>query len=374
MKIKGYYLHFGSEVFHSGVMKKIQAQTKFFASFSSIEYLPVELKKRTLVVKIQSRLPFFGMGYDYEDLLKKINDPDYVYIRPTYVDNEYINFLKKLKNKYPKIKIIVELYTYPYDKDFFHSFDTIPLYIKDVINRKKSKKCIDRFATLTNDEFIFHVKTLRIENGVDLDLIPCNYEKSIEPGVIRLISVAVMQGYHGFERLIEGLNNYYLNDGNRNIIYTVVGDSNDGTLDYLKNLSTKYNLNEHIIFVGKKTGNDLHNLVNKSDIGVCSLGLYKLGINSASPLKSREYLAYGMPMISGCNISLFEKYNFRYCLYFANDSSPIDVDKIIAFYDEIYLNNNNSNFKLTKEIRKFAEEHIGMEVAMKEVKNYLLGE
>ena len=374
MKIKGYYLHFGVEDQHFGIIKKIDAQIKAFSDYSTIEYIPVKLKKRSLAIKIKSRLPFWGFGYDYDEVYEKINNPEYIYIRPTFVDREYICFLTKIKKTYPKVKIIVELYTYPYDKDFYHTFGTIPLYFKDVINRKKSIKCIDRFATLTDDKKIFGVETIHIENGIDLELIPCNYDRKIKKDVIRLISVAVIQGYHGFERLIEGMFNYYSNGGCRNLIYTVVGNSNDGTLEYLKKLSLKYNLNEHIIFVGEKKGKELSDLISQSDIGICSLGLYKLGINVASPLKSREYLAYGLPMISGCNISLFDEYNFHYCLEYPNDSSLIDIDRIINFYDEIYISNKNDCSSMIKEIRKFAEQHVDIKNAMKEVKKYILGE
>ncbi len=369
--MKGYYLFFGSEDNHTGIIKKINGQIKVFNSISSIELIPVKLKKRTLAIKIKSRLPFWGYGYDYDSLYEKIKDPDYIYIRPTYVDREYLIFLKNLKVKYPNLKIICELYTYPYDKDFYHSFGTFPLYLKDVNNRRHLFKYIDRFATLTQDDEIFGIKTIKIENGIDLDSVSFISDRNIEENTIRIVSVANMQGYHGFERLINGINYYYKNGGKKNFKYNVVGDDSSKECIYYKDLVKKYSLEKNVIFYGQKTGKDLEDIIRKSDIGLCSLGLYKLGIFEASPLKSREYLAYGLPMITGCKIEALEKGNFPYYIDFPNDSSDIDLFKIEKFYDDIYLYNNKSCYDISLEIRRYAERTVDVKSAMRSVIDFL---
>lgn len=369
--MKGYYLFFGSEDNHIGIIKKINGQIKVFNSISSIELIPVKLKTRSLIIKIKSRLPFWGYGYDYDSLYEKIIEPDYIYIRPTYVDREYLKFLKTLKTKYPNLKIICELYTYPYDKDFYHGIGTFPLYLKDVYNRRFLYKYIDRFTTLTQDDEIFGIKTIKIENGIDLDLVSFISDRHLEENTIRIVSVANMQGYHGFERLIEGINNYYKNGGQRLLKYNVVGDDSSKECLYYKDLVKKYSLEKNVIFFGQKTGNELEKIIRNSDIGLCSLGLYKLGIYEASPLKSREYLAYGLPMITGCKIEALEKGGFPYYLNFPNDSSDIDLFQVEKFYDDIYLNNNKSCYDVSLEIRKYAEKTVDVKSAMKNVVDYL---
>lgn len=369
--LKGYYLYFKIGDNHIGVESKIKAQIKAFNEYATVALIPVISKTRTFAVKVKSRIPFGSFGFDYETVCGQIEDPDFIYIRPAYVDRGYVLFLKRIKQLFPKVKIVCELYTYPYDRDFYHTFSAIPLFIKDVIHRKKLKRYIDRFATLTNDEFIFGVKTIHIENGIDLEAIPCDYNRRTEQGVIRLLSVAIIQEYHGIERLIEGLHVYYTSGGKRSIIFRVVGYSNDNTLENLKKLSIRYGLQNNIIFTGEKRGEELHELISQSDIGVCSLGLYKLGIQVASPLKSREYLAYGLPMISGCKMYLFDEKDFPYCLEFPNDSTPIDIEKVVSFYDSIYVNNERNTEQIISIIRQFAEENIDIRNAMKEVKDYL---
>jgi glycosyltransferase involved in cell wall biosynthesis len=40
-------------------------------------------------------------------------------------------------------------------------------------------------------------------------------------------------------------------------------------------------------------------ILTRADVGIGTLGLYRLGTEEASPLKTREYLAHGLPVIAG---------------------------------------------------------------------------
>ncbi len=369
--MKGYFVYFERKDQY-GVLKKIAGQIKALRTFSDIEEINIELKDQSVLSRIKSRFPFWGYGYDYDSALKKIVNPDYIYVRHTVVDQDYVAFYRKLRESFPKAKIICELYTYPYDKDFYMRKNVWPLYIKEIMNRGKLKKYIDRFVTLTADDMIFGVKTIKTVNGIDLSDVPFVEPADKKDDAIHLISVAVMQKHHGFERLIEGIHQYYEMNGDRKIRYTVVGNAVGGEVEKYKALVKKYSLEKYVEFVGSKRGSELDELLRSADIGVCSLGSYKLGIEASSQLKSREYLAMGIPLLTGCKIDVLENSDFSYYIEFPNDPSPININKVIAFYDEKIQNANKTKSQIAHEIRSFAEKTIDVIKVMEPIHEYII--
>ena len=68
-----------------------------------------------------------------------------------------------------------------------------------------------------------------------------------------------------------------------------------------------------------------------------------------SALKTKEYIAKGIPFIYGWQESVLQ--NFKYGLHFELCEDPIDIDKVIDFYDTLPKDN------LPMEIRS----HLGYE-------------
>ena len=56
-------------------------------------------------------------------------------MRRAVADRKYLQFWKKIKERFPQCKIIVEIFTYPYDKDEFAKWDAWPFYIKELLYR-----------------------------------------------------------------------------------------------------------------------------------------------------------------------------------------------------------------------------------------------
>ena len=103
------------------------------------------------------------------------------------------------------------------------------------------------------------------------------------------------------------------------------------------------------------------------NIAVASLGMYRIGYEVANSLKIREYVAKGMPIVSGCPIDIFEEREFSYVCEMPNDESFINIEKIIDFFDEVYKKEEES---VITEIREFAEKYCDMSYAMRSVVNY----
>ncbi len=370
--IKGIYVWFSGNSEFIGVEKKIADQIKVFGKYFDIHEVVVRKEKSNVVKSLLWRLPGGSWGAEYENALCKISDigetVNFFYIRPIPTDRRYIGFIGELRNRYPEAKILVEFPTYPYGKDILQSRSMWPWFFKDRIYRKYYRSLIDRIITVTEDSSIIGIPTIRIINGIIVgDIHPDYYgEHEDNEDVIRLIAVAQFQPSHGYERIIASLASYYKNGGKRSIVLDMVGYGKE--CDKYKRLVGKWGLNEHVIFRGKQTGDDLKYYLEKADIGLSGFASYRQSIEVSSSLKVREYLAYGLPVVSGCREDVFTD-NTEFFLEFANDRSEVEMQRIIDFYDELV--GKYSHMGLKQQIREFAEKTIDMSVTLMPVIDYI---
>lgn len=142
---------------------------------------------------------------------------------------------------------------------------------------------------------------------------------------LNLIVVAQFAPWHGYDRLIEGIKDYYSKETTKKVYVHFVGSEEQ--INIYKKLVKYYHLSEYIFFHGPLFGKQLTDMFNNSDIAICGLGGHRKSIYLSSELKSREYLARGIPMISSTKIDILPD-DFIYCLYVPSDDSPINI-KII---------------------------------------------
>lgn len=351
----------------SGIDKKVKSQMKVFNDSNLNFSLSVVPSKGGIIKKVLYRIPFFNSFQKWE-YKEEYNGIDYLYLRrPAAFTKHTLNTLKMIKKRNPRVKIVLEIPTYPYDKELTIDKKNIPLLLKDRYNRRKLKGVIDRIATLTLDKELFKVPTLKFENGVDLSTIKVkNYNKP--SGTINLLAVAMYADWHGYDRVLKSIGEYYKHGGSRNIIFHIVGDGSE-TQKYLEIIS-KYKIKKNVKLYGKMFGEELDKIYDKADIAVDVFGMYRKNNIISYSLKSREYLAKGLPIISGCNIDLFEKHkDYKFFKEFPNDNSIVDMENIINFYDKIYLTEKKP-VEIIQEIRSFANENCDMNEAMKNVVNY----
>ena len=186
------------------------------------------------------------------DIIKYIQDKsyDFCYIRFDLNTRCFIKLLKKLKLVCKKI--VIEIPTYPYDKEYVGLINKVRLIIDDYYG-KKLKNYVSRiisFYDIPNSNY-FGVPTLVVPNGFDFDNIEIVKSNNV-PNDIDIAAVSSMRIWHGYERLIEGLHLYYRAGGDRNITVHIVG--NGPELQKYKSLTEKYNLDKHIVFYGALHG------------------------------------------------------------------------------------------------------------------------
>ena len=204
---KGYYIHFQGRQ-SIGVSKKIDMQIEELGRGFDMQEIAVETPVRSLAWRVLGLFPVASITRDYKAALEQMDDPDFLYVRRTVADREYLHFWKQVKERYPNCRILIELFTYPYDKDDFGKWNAWPFYLKELLYRPRLKKYVDRFVTYTDDKEIFGIPTIRSANGINVDSVP-QIAGAFQDGQINMIGVAFMQRHHGYERIIEGMREYY---------------------------------------------------------------------------------------------------------------------------------------------------------------------
>ena len=259
------------------------------------------------------------------------------------------------------IKCVTEIPTYPYDHEFmgYPLKYKIPLYIDMMFRRVLAAK-MEAIVTFSNKGSIFGQRTICISNGIDLDSIPLHNPKKQQD--IHLIAVAEIHYWHGFDRLVAGLGEYYKSNLNgRKVYFHVVGWEDDrGTTSngYLtvEQMAKKYGIEKYIINHGKLFGGKLDEVFNQCVFAIGSLGRHRSGITEIKTLKNREYAARGISFIYSENDSDFD--DKPYIIKATADESPINVGEIIN-----YIDNHDFN---PAEIRKTVE-HLSWKYQMEKV-------
>lgn len=293
------------------------------------------------------------------------NKIDVVYVRSFMnASPMQINLFGKLKKK--GVKCFMEIPTYPYDSEVngYEWNDKVSLWIDKMFRRKLSSK-MEAIVTFSNEDYIFGQKTIKISNGIDFDSIPLHKYKGYENDDIHLIGVAEVHYWHGFDRLVAGMGEYYKHNPNgRRIFFHVVGCedyrgmSNIGysTIDQV---AQKYGIEKYIIKHGQLFGEQLDEVFNQCVFAVGSLGRHRSGITDIKTLKNREYAARGMSFIYSENDSDFD--DKPYVLKAPANESPIYISRIID-----YISNNTLS---SEEIRQSVG-HLSWKCQMQKVIEY----
>ena len=362
---------------NSGPLNKISDEIKSFENADLhavlVNFQPIEngLRKVFLGKGILASLPFLPV-FSYYKYNPEFDKKDFYYIRFEAADYPFRKFLKQLRKNNPSAKIVIEFPDFP-NTIWMKSVLYAGIFLKDLYARRSYKKYINRFAVLNDDyKEIYGVKTVPYKNGIDVSRIPIKKHLPHKDDSLKLIAIGSMFPFHGFDRLLCGLKNYYEASHTKDVFLDIVGSDIGGERKKYEKYVEQNNLSEYVSFYERKEGKELADLFDKSDIAVSSLGMYRIGFKYASSLKSREYLARGIPIVAGCPIDVIHNSDFDYCIEFPNDDSSINIEKIVKWYDSLLA--LKSPDEITNGIRDFAMKNCDASVVMNNVIEYLKGD
>ncbi|MCI9362505.1 MAG: glycosyltransferase family 4 protein, partial [Hungatella sp.] len=354
---------------NKGILKKINDQIEAFEeSGIHMDKDCIRIYSENVFAKIAYRIPFTNM-LPYWKYKEEYANYDFIYLRrPMYMNFWFIWLCRKVRKK--GVKIILEFPTYPYDKEIYLSFLSIPLIVKERIARFFLGLSVDRISLLTEDNNVYGVKTLHIRNGYNFKETSIRNIKEIGE-TIDIAIVAYFRFWHGYERLINGLCDYYKQNGKRKIHLHFVGDGTE--LVNYKKLCEEKEISRHVTFYGVIEREDILKIYDKCDIGACTFGDYKKDNFYSCELKSREYLAVGLPLITGVKLDVSEYDSLSpFILEFPNNSTPIEFEKVIQFYDNLYKDKTQEKIKeMAENIHSKAEKELNIKKAMENVISYV---
>lgn len=292
------------------------------------------------------------------------NNIQFVYARCFQNANPWlISFFKQLKKA--GIHAVTEIPTYPYDAEFVgFPFQTRMNLKVDQLFRHKLYAQMDAIVTFSDAKEIFGQRTINISNGVDFDSIPLHQPSAVshQSSELHLIGVAEVHYWHGYDRMIAGIGEYYKNGGKRDVFFHVVGGVGPSEMydsmhaSGFAELMEKYNIKKHVIFHGQLFGDELTKVFNQCQFAVGSLARHRSGITVIKTLKNREYATRGIPFIYSEQDSDFDEQ--PYVLKAPADESPVEIQQIIDFVSSVQMH--------PKEIR-LTVEHLSWKRQMQKV-------
>ncbi|WP_321480090.1 glycosyltransferase family 1 protein [uncultured Bacteroides sp.] len=252
-----------------------------------------------------------------------------VYIRSYHNANPFtIHLVKQIKEN--GAKVIMEIPTYPYDQEYIDKSMILELFI-DKLFRKRLANNLNAIVTFSNEKIIFGQRTIRISNGIDFSAIKQKENVNDIQYELHLIGVAEVHYWHGFDRIIKGLGEFYrLNKNGYKVYFHIIGNltgqrEREEILTPLK----QNKLEQFVILHGTKHGDELDDMFEQADFAIGSLGRHRSNISNIKTLKNREYAARGIPFIYSEIDDDFEK--MPYILKASADDTPIDINKIVEF-------------------------------------------
>ena len=258
----------------------------------------------------------------------------FVYIRSNHNANLFtIHMVKRMKKA--GMKVVMEIPTYPYDQEYFDKWMQRQL-IQDKLFRKLFAKQLDAIVTFSEEDIIFGQRTIRISNGIDFDSVRMKKKSPHPSNELHLIGVAEIHRWHGFDRVIKGLAEYYATPKEIKVYFHMVGYFFSPIEEAeITEIIRTYHLESFVILYGKKHGEELDDIFDKCDFGIGSLGRHRVGIEHIKTLKNREYAARGIPFVYSETDTDFDKK--PYVMKVPANETAVKIEHIIEFYRQMTI-------------------------------------
>jgi glycosyltransferase involved in cell wall biosynthesis len=238
----------------------------------------------------------------------------------------FVRLLAHAKRQNPRLRIVVEMPTWPYEGEQKGVVARL-MGVFDRFFQKKMARYVDQFIYNGQPtEQILGRPALHLPNGIDVASVPFKGNEKRPQNGLRLIAVGSWSDWHGLDRLLFGMCLLMQNDDNISVV--VVGDG--PALAQLKAWTKVLFLEQHVRFVPPTSGAELDALFAQADIAIGSLGLHRIGLDWAAPLKHREYCARGIPFVFSGNDADFGD-DCPFVLRFSPDDVPLDISRLLKW-------------------------------------------
>ncbi len=303
-------------------------------------------------------------GYDHTlifvDLMKAACDAlrripvDVLYLRymPTFPGA--LRTVKQFKKRGGKL--VVEYPTYPIaqENERFFLRRMVFRYTDRIMG--KINPMVDLYTLIGDDcgGTLHGRPAINTVNGVCVSALPRHVPRA-DAKDVRLLALASMSGWHGYDRILKSLAGYR---GGADVRIAFVGGDGDGSLAVWKQLAEKLNLMDKVTFHGPCYGEALEEIVAGCDLGIGSLGMFRYGLERGMTLKTREYMARGLPFVSAVYDPALPA-DRGFFLQVPNDETPIDMEEVVSFAQSV-----KADAALPDAMRAYAEDTLSWRSVM----------
>lgn len=350
-----------ANVSNRGVSKKMQGHLYGFLEngfevdvvYQSGDGLFLNETKISYFPEVGFRNKLFKTREFYNVIVQNIDASKYdvILIRFHLIMPAFIKMLEQFRNANPKVRIVIDLPTYPYYREWNGLLGKVLLQV-DRVFRSRLKDKVDLLLHYGNDEKLFGIRCLNVSNGIlpkQVRITPkVNQEK------VNLLAVGKWAYWHGLDRLIKTIKK------ERRVILNIVGEGPANA--YLRKEAENAS---NIIFHGNLSGEALENEYRKANIGIGTLGIHRKALKIDSSLKHRDYCMMGLPFILSTKDIDFPG-NLDFVHYVEPSETSINIEEILTFYKGM-----QSKVGIENVMIKYARENLGWGLKVRQVLNEL---
>lgn len=286
---------------------------------------------------------------------------DFIYIRFQGAPPDFIAALRTLRRARPALPILVEFPSWPY-KTERRGWRARAKGLYQDCGTGRLATCVDRIVTFSLAQSIFGVPTICTDNGVAVERLPVTAPPAhLEP--IRLVGVANLSFWHGYDRVIAGLSEYNRVGSKPRVTFDIAGGGTE--FANLREQIEKSGLQGVVRLRGAVHGHDLDRLISDAHVGVSSIGMHRLDVDTSN-IKSREFCARGLPFCIAYPDRDFPPALPFVCQLPPNDD-PVDIAALVRWYRD--LRNHDGSYPAT--LRAHAEAHLTWDAKMAPVIEWL---
>jgi glycosyltransferase involved in cell wall biosynthesis len=257
---------------------------------------------------------------------------DYIIVRYSFADRSGISFAKKYRLiTEHHADTISEMRSYLSERPSLIKafFRFIKLHLEKQYGHKILEQCrgfigvTDEIRSIEKLRINSKIPSITIPNGINVKKIEMTGFVPFDGRTLNMVYISSNAfPWGGLERLLKSLVKYR---GDVKIILHVIGP-----IERSKIFKHKYSL---IQFHGPKFGKSLDAIMKNMNLAVSILELHKKGLKEACPLRTREYVARGIPFINAYEDRdlMHVDPQKKFYLSFRNDDSLIEIEKIISF-------------------------------------------
>ena len=262
----------------AGHATKLFMHTSFYEPRSNLipgNYFYYRLNKNPLGL-IQTEI---GRSHAATQLIEAIRQyqPNLIYLRYGI----YVYPVHRITNLAPTIEEI-NTNDVTQHKDLGMIYDVYNRTTRGILLRRVSGlACVSHELANSREFRKYNRSTVVIANGIDLSSIPTTPAPMNQ--IPKLVFIAT-PGYswHGVDKIVR------LADQFSDLQIIIIG---------YDELALKGKKPENLRCLGYLEPHDYRKIIEEADLGLGTLALHRKSMNEASPLKTRECLAYGLPMV-----------------------------------------------------------------------------